>query len=84
MPIVKQNFHDLVNSFKLQKPLHAKYVIDILEETIKHLKHLKNINTISTSTTKQVTVVGDLHGQLDDLLLIFYKVKINYFSYCFS
>ena len=72
-PIVKQNFHDLVNSFKLDKPLHAKFVIEILEETLKQLKELKNINHISTSTKKQITVVGDLHGQLDDLLLIFYK-----------
>lgn len=59
------------------EPLHAKYVIDILEETIKQLKILKNINNISTSTKKQITVVGDLHGQLDDLLLIFYKVTQN-------
>ena len=59
------------------EPLHAKYVIDILEETIKQLKILKNINYISTSTKKQITVVGDLHGQLDDLLLIFYKVTQN-------
>lgn len=77
-PITKQNFHDLVNSFKLHKPLHAKYAIELLEETIRELKKLKNINLISTSTKKQITVVGDLHGSLDDLLIIFYKVENIY------
>lgn len=46
----------------------------ILEETIKAYKKIKNINSISTNGAKHITVVGDLHGQLDDLLMIFYKV----------
>ncbi len=56
------------------KTLHVKYVIEILVEAAKELKQLKNINNINTYCSNNITVIGDLHGQLDDLLLIFYKV----------
>jgi serine/threonine-protein phosphatase with EF-hand domain len=55
--------------------LHAKYVILILQETANALKKLKNVNILATNVSKNITIVGDLHGQLDDLLMIFYKVK---------
>ncbi len=60
------------------KQLHAKYVILILQETINALKKLKNINILATNASKNITIVGDLHGQLDDLLMIFYKVKRDF------
>jgi len=62
----------LILLYENPKKLHVKYVIQLLEETIKALKNLKNINTITISTS--LTVIGDLHGQIDDLLMIFYKV----------
>jgi serine/threonine-protein phosphatase with EF-hand domain len=77
-PVTKQMFHDLINAYKEDKPLHVKYVILILEETLKLLRTFKNINMISTSTTQNITIVGDLHGSLDDLLLIFYKVFFRF------
>ena len=58
----------------LLKQLHAKYVIQLLKETAKALEKLKNINMISIHLNKTITIVGDLHGQIDDLLMIFYKV----------
>lgn len=73
-PLAKDNYYELIESFQAKKQLHPSYVIQLLEKTIEKLKHLKNINYISTSITKQITIVGDLHGQLDDLLMIFYKV----------
>lgn len=47
----------------------------VLEEILKYMRKQKNITMISTNVTKNLTVVGDLHGQLDDLMMIFYKVN---------
>ncbi|CAF5213709.1 unnamed protein product, partial [Rotaria magnacalcarata] len=53
--------------------LHARYVLLILHEVRRILKRLPNVNVVSTHQSTCVTVVGDLHGSLSDLLLIFHK-----------
>ncbi|XP_053556141.1 serine/threonine-protein phosphatase with EF-hands 2 [Bombina bombina] len=72
-PISPSQAANLVEAFKKKHHLHARYVLNLLHETKKHLKQLPNIKRVSTSYSKEITICGDLHGRLDDLFLIFYK-----------
>lgn len=56
--------------------LHRSYVVQILEQAKSIIENLPNIVHINFPTSRlpiqpRITVVGDLHGQLKDLLYIF-------------
>ncbi|XP_067116777.1 serine/threonine-protein phosphatase with EF-hands 1 [Osmerus mordax] len=72
-PLRVEHTNALLSAFKDQQILHARYVLQLLHETRKFLKQMPNIIHLSTSYTREITICGDLHGRLDDLLLIFYK-----------
>uniref|UniRef100_A0A671VTA4 Serine/threonine-protein phosphatase n=1 Tax=Sparus aurata TaxID=8175 RepID=A0A671VTA4_SPAAU len=72
-PLSVSDTNALLNAFKEQQTLHARYVLQLLYETKKLLKQMPNVIHLSTSYAKEITICGDLHGRLDDLLLIFYK-----------
>uniref|UniRef100_A0A087YGN7 Serine/threonine-protein phosphatase with EF-hands n=1 Tax=Poecilia formosa TaxID=48698 RepID=A0A087YGN7_POEFO len=73
-PLSVSDTNALLSAFKEQQILHARYVLQLLYESKKLLKQMPNIVHLSTSYTKEITIcAGDLHGRLDDLVLIFYK-----------
>lgn len=75
-PLAKPDLDTLIDLFRKKKAnrLHPKYVAGILIEAKSKLKRLPNLNQASTAISKQVTICGDLHGKLDDLLVVFHKV----------
>lgn len=77
-PLTKKDLDALIDLFRKKKynRLHPKYVAGILREAKARLKRQPNLNQASTAISKQVTICGDLHGKLDDLLVIFHKVSI--------
>ncbi|XP_061844560.1 serine/threonine-protein phosphatase with EF-hands 1 [Colius striatus] len=72
-PLTIEDANALLHAFRNEQLLHARYVLQLLYETRRVLKEMPNITHLSTSYSKEITVCGDLHGNLDDLLLIFYK-----------
>ncbi|NXE36310.1 PPE1 phosphatase, partial [Ptilorrhoa leucosticta] len=72
-PLTVEDANALLHAFRNEQLLHARYVLQLLSETRRVLKKMPNITHLSTSYSKEITVCGDLHGNLDDLLLIFYK-----------
>ncbi|XP_029785950.1 serine/threonine-protein phosphatase with EF-hands 1 isoform X2 [Suricata suricatta] len=72
-PLTFPDIDLLVDAFKQQQILHARYVLEVLFETKKVLKQKPNFTHVTTSPSKEITICGDLHGKLDDLFLIFYK-----------
>ncbi|KAK7072459.1 Protein phosphatase 2A ues, catalytic domain, partial [Halocaridina rubra] len=73
-PLTTQSIHHMVEAFKKKKqPLHPRYVYMILREGVRVLRQRPTIMHASTVIAGQITVIGDLHGKLDDLLTILYK-----------
>ncbi|XP_064481999.1 serine/threonine-protein phosphatase with EF-hands 2-like isoform X2 [Ornithodoros turicata] len=73
LPLTAAQVDELIQGFKERRTLHVKYVLMILHEARRYLQLQPNISAASTAFSKQITVVGDLHGKLDDLLTVFYK-----------
>ncbi|XP_055926762.1 serine/threonine-protein phosphatase with EF-hands 2-like isoform X2 [Argiope bruennichi] len=72
-PMNAQTVLTLIEYYKHRKTLHAKYVLSVIHEARNILKYKPNISYASTVHSKQITVCGDLHGKLEDLLTVFYK-----------
>lgn len=76
MPLDKKDITNIIDLFRKRKynRLGIRSIVLILRESIVSLQRMPNLNSVSTAISRQITVIGDLHGKLDDLLVIFYKV----------
>ncbi|TMW57085.1 hypothetical protein Poli38472_003010 [Pythium oligandrum] len=70
-PLKLANVLDLLEHFKRGEVLHHKYVLEILKETIRIFSPLPTLQDLNLVQGEKLTVVGDLHGQLQDLFSIF-------------
>ncbi|NWS39736.1 PPE2 phosphatase, partial [Probosciger aterrimus] len=61
-PLSPDHATALLEAFKQKQQLHARYVLNLLHETRKHLKQLPNISHVSTCYSEEVTVCGRSGG----------------------
>lgn len=73
LPLTIDKVTDCIERFKKGEVLHAKYALTILGEVRKVFQKTPNVQHTTTAITGKITVVGDLHGKLDDLCMIFFK-----------
>ena len=65
---------DILENFKDGKRLHPRYIVELIEHAEKFFEREQTVKEILLQPKSRITIVGDLHGQLQDLLSIF---KLN-------
>ncbi|KAG7396038.1 serine threonine-protein phosphatase [Phytophthora boehmeriae] len=70
-PLELSNVLEILDSFKTTQILHHKYVLEVLKEAVKSFAPLPTLQEITVVEGERITVIGDLHGQLQDLFTIF-------------
>jgi diadenosine tetraphosphatase ApaH/serine/threonine PP2A family protein phosphatase len=73
-PVTLDWVTDMIDQFKEGKTLQESNVLHILSLVEPILRAEPNVATITIKPNSRLTIVGDLHGQYDDLLTIF---KLN-------
>ena len=70
-PLKLETVLKLLEQFKAGIPLHFKYVVKVVEHFRQESSRFPTVERISVAPGLRLTVVGDLHGQLQDLYTIF-------------
>ena len=70
-PLKRPEVLGMLEQFKKGAPLHYRYVAQLLVRFKKSGSKMKTVQRLSINENEKFTVVGDLHGQLQDLFTIF-------------
>ena len=70
-PLTESTVLDLVAAFCRQKLPHRQLLIELLERQTALLEQMANVVEFTVPPGARITVVGDLHGQFQDLMHIF-------------
>ena len=60
-----------MNSFRDGKKLLSKYAYSLVLDSIEYFKSVNNVDYVDIPEGVSVTIIGDTHGQLYDLMYIF-------------
>lgn len=74
--ITAQILKDLIRGCQDDQIISCELLMCILDEAFQTQKTYPNIRKMGTDVCRKVTVVGDLHGQFSDLILIFKREGI--------
>src|SRR5690606_33611860 len=70
--ITLSTVYSLIDAWKENQLLHPIYAMRIIVEFTRHHRDNEHtLNEISVPKNGSIVIVGDLHGQIDDLLKIF-------------
>ncbi len=82
----ESDFLKMIEGFKANKMIHAKYAIQILKDAIRNFEKQPNIAQLNLTLHKtrlNTIIVGDLHGNFRDLYYIIQKFGIPGKNYRF-
>lgn len=70
-PMTQDGALDMLDAFKKGLPLHVLHTVRILKAATHLFNAYPNVNPLTIPEGTTLAVVGDLHGQLQDLLRVF-------------
>lgn len=66
-----QNAKDMIESCRNGQKIQRHVIVRVVNEATALFRKAPNLVEFTVAPANHVTIIGDLHGQLDDLLLIF-------------
>ena len=86
-PLALRQVLEVMEMFKHDRLLHYRYLMEVLERARKHMTREPTLRRLKIPDGIKLTIVGDTHGQLQDLFTIFAinglpSEKVNSYRLC--
>ncbi|KAH9142964.1 hypothetical protein AeRB84_012998 [Aphanomyces euteiches] len=69
-PLTLPTVLSMMECFKIGHIMHPKYVMEVIEKATPLLRELPTLQNVEIGPKDRLTIIGDLHGQLQDLYCI--------------